>query len=134
MLDQTLAAPPPPPEQPRRTQVRRGPKDLLFRGGVRGAGLTMLITMGLIVMFLFLRADLALSKRGYLFFTTQQWNPETGQFGIFAMLTGTLEIAVTALAVGVPIAVLAALYISEYVPPRLKRLLISLIDLMAAVP
>jgi phosphate transport system permease protein len=138
MLDElmeTTPPPPPPPEQARRrTRARSGLPDLLFRSGVRSAGLGILIIMGLIAVFLMFRAFSAINLRGYLFFTTQNWNPDTGDFGIAAVLSGTIEIALTALVIGVPIAVLAALYISEYAPPRLRRTLISLVDLMAAVP
>ena len=36
--------------------------------------------------------------------------------------------------VAVPIALCTALFISEYAPPALRRICVSLVDLMAAVP
>ena len=50
------------------------------------------------------------------------------------MLVGTVEVALIALVVGFPLALLTALYISEYAPPRIKPTLVALVDLMAAVP
>ncbi len=94
----------------------------------------MLAVMGLIGLFLLLRGIKAVDRVGYHFFTEAQWSPDSGRYGVASVLTGTIEIALTALAVGVPIALLAALYISEYAPPGLRRTLIGLIDLMAAVP
>ena len=47
---------------------------------------------------------------------------------------GTIEVGLIALAVAVPVGVGAALFISEYAPRSLKRSLVSLVDLMAAVP
>jgi phosphate transport system permease protein len=47
---------------------------------------------------------------------------------------GTAEVALVAVAVGFPLALLTALYISEYAPLRIKSALVSLVDLMAAVP
>ncbi len=50
------------------------------------------------------------------------------------MITGTLLIAAVAVTLAVPLATGVALYISEYTPPTLRRLLINMVDLMAAVP
>ena len=49
------------------------------------------------------------------------------------MVNGIL-IALVAIAVAIPLAVGTALYISEYAPIGLKRGLVSLVDLMAAIP
>jgi phosphate transport system permease protein len=50
------------------------------------------------------------------------------------VISGTLMIAAVAVALAVPLATGVALYISEYAPPTLRRLLINMVDLMAAVP
>jgi phosphate transport system permease protein len=122
------------PEAKRHFTSRFDPRDLAFRATVRGAGIVLLVVLGFIALFLSLRGFNALNQAGYTFFTESQWNPEGGVYGIASVLTGTIEIAVTALCIGVPVAVLAAIYISEYAAPRFRKLLISLVDLMAAVP
>ena len=48
--------------------------------------------------------------------------------------SATALIALTAVAVAFPLAIGTALYISEYAPKAVKRLLVALLDLMAAVP
>jgi phosphate transport system permease protein len=55
-------------------------------------------------------------------------------FGLGAMLIGTFLTAFIAVLVGVPIAVLSALYLTFYARGSVKKILISLIDLMAAFP
>ena len=50
------------------------------------------------------------------------------------MLVGTISVALVAMVFAFPTSVLMALYISEYAPARIKSALVSLIDLMAAVP
>ena len=90
--------------------------------------------MTLVGAFLAYRAWQALSKAGWSFLTTQQWNPDGGGFGIAAVLVGTILIALVAVLTAVPLAMGAALYINEYAPRGFQRLLISVIDLMAAVP
>jgi phosphate transport system permease protein len=123
-----------------RAQVRRrlvansGATDRAFRGIARGGGTVVLAIMALVGAFLAIRASQALSKAGTSFLTTQEWNPDSGHFGIAAVLVGTVLIAAVAIIVAVPLALGAALYISEYSPVWVRRWLISAIDLMAAVP
>jgi phosphate transport system permease protein len=85
-------------------------------------------------VFLTLRATDAISVAGFSFLTEQEWSPETQQFGIAAVLFGTITIALIALCVSVPLSLGAALLISEIVSPKVRTLLITLVDLMAAVP
>src|SRR5262249_41990962 len=71
---------------------------------------------------------------GWSFFTETNWNPESDVVGVASALVGTIEVALTALAVAFPLALGVALFISEYAPPRVKGILVSMIDVMAAVP
>jgi phosphate transport system permease protein len=94
----------------------------------------VLVLLGLVGTFLGYRALQALKKAGWSFITTQAWNPDGGGFGIAAVIVGTILIALVAVAFAVPLAIGTALFISEYAPRQFQRLLITVIDLMAAVP
>ncbi|WP_412539229.1 phosphate ABC transporter permease subunit PstC [Longispora sp. K20-0274] len=121
-------------DEPRAIAERPAPSDRVFGGALRFAGLAVLVTMGLVGTFLTIRAVAALRVAGWSFFTTEIWEPDSGTFGIAAVITGTVLIASVAIVVAVPLSVGTALYISEYAPRRLKPTLVSLVDLMAAVP
>jgi phosphate transport system permease protein len=108
--------------------------DEFFRIVLRAGGIAVLAIMGLVGFFLALRAFQALSLSGLNFFTTQAWEPDSGNFGIVAILFGTVVIAVIAVLVAVPLSLATALYISEYASPALARGLVTLVDLMAAIP
>ena len=110
------------------------PADRLFRGVARGSGLAVLAIMSLVGLFLAYRASQALRAAGPSFLTTAEWEPDAGRFGIAAVLVGTVLVGLVAVTIAVPLATAAALYISEYAPRRLRRTLVSLVDLMAAVP
>jgi phosphate transport system permease protein len=110
------------------------PADRAFRGVVRGAAVLALVLMGTIGVFLLLRAIPALRVTGLSFLTTTAWLPGVGEFGVAAVLEGTVVIAGIALLVAVPVSFGAAIWIAEYAPRRLRPALISLVDLMAAVP
>jgi phosphate transport system permease protein len=123
-------------DAPRPLSHKTTGSDRTFRGIIRGSGLTVLVIMGAVGIFLFYRAWQALSVAGFSFLTTQEWNPDAGvgAFGIAAVLAGTIFVGLTAIVMAVPLATGTALYISEYAPRRIQRGLISLVDLMAAVP
>ncbi|MFE1988408.1 phosphate ABC transporter permease subunit PstC [Streptomyces mirabilis] len=106
----------------------------MFRGVLRGGGGLVLAIMLLVGGFLTYRAWQALSVAKWDFITTEAWEPEGGHFGIAAVLVGTVLIAMVAIVFAVPLALGTALYISEYAPPRIRQTLISVVDLMAAVP
>jgi phosphate transport system permease protein len=114
--------------------ARLSPSDRAFRAIARAGGAVMLVLMGLVGAFLAVRAAEALRKAGWSFLTTQTWNANGGGFGIAAVMIGTILIALVAVAVAIPLALGTALYISEYAPQHMKRGLITVIDLMAAVP
>jgi len=119
---------------PRNLTAKLSGSDIAFRGIARAGGLLVLILMVLVGTFLAYRAQTALKKAGWSFLTTQSWNPDGGGFGIAAIMVGTILIAVVAILVALPLAIGSALYISEYAPRWVQRALITVIDLMAAVP
>ena len=130
----SIPEPPTAAAVPRRIVSAIGGGDRIFRGILRGAGVTVLAIMAAVGLFLLLRATQALRVSGWSFLTTQQWQPDAHNFGIAAVLIGTLLIAGVAVCVSVPLALATALFISEIAPERIRRTLIAAVDLMAAVP
>jgi phosphate transport system permease protein len=118
----------------RRRLAPPGGADRVFRIILRAAGTAVLALMAMVGLFLFTRAGEALRVAGRSFLTTSAWEPDSHHFGIAAVLTGTVLIALVAILLAVPLATGMALYISEYAPRGAKRTLVSLVDLMAAVP
>jgi phosphate transport system permease protein len=121
-------------EQRVATRERRSTGDRIYLLVAKAGGGLTLVLITLIGAFLVLRSLPALRVAGWSFLTETQWNPTGGHFGISAVLFGTIVIGAIALIIAVPISTGAALYITEYAPPRLRRPLTGLVDLMAAVP
>ena len=96
----------------------------------------VLLIMLLVGTFLAFRAAQALKVAQWSFLWVQNWDPDAGKghFGIAAVLIGTILIGLTAIVIAIPLSLGTALYISEYAPRRAKSTLISVVDLMAAVP
>jgi len=123
-------------DAPRAIRPERTRADRVYRSVAIAAGFLTLVVLALIGLFLFLRSIPAFRDNGYHFFTTSVWNPDGPghHAGVLGLVLGTIQIAVIALVIAVPIALLTALFLTEYVPGRMRRPLTSLLDLLAAVP
>jgi phosphate transport system permease protein len=80
-------------------------------------------------------------EQGLGFITHFEWSvtqdeagKEVAVFGLQAMLIGTVVISFVALAIAVPLSVLTALFLTFYAPERVKKILVTIVDLMAAFP
>ena len=120
--------------RPRALSRRARGADAVFANGARAIGASVLVITGGVAVFLGYQGFPTLRRYGLDFFTETQWNPENDVLGIAAVLVGTISIAAVAMVIAVPLALLMALYVSEYAPSRVKSVLVSVIDLMAAVP
>lgn len=126
--------------QPRRLSTTPRLSDRVFRGIVTAGGFTSLVVLGLIAVFLYIKAKDVFSTFGFHFITDVDWTPDdgtamsTGHYGIGAMLVGTVVTSLIALVIAVPVAVGLALFLTQYAPKRLSRPFTLLVDLMAAIP
>jgi phosphate transport system permease protein len=121
-------------DRPRALAPARSPQDRIFRGASRGIGILVMLIFGSIGFFLALQSVPTLRRYGWSFFTESDWLPERDTVGMSAVLLGTLLVGLIAMLTAFPLALACALYISEYAAPGLRRSLVAMIDLMAAVP
>lgn len=98
------------------------------------SGLLVLAIMSAVGLFLAIKSIPALRRTGLSFFTTSQWQPSTGVFGVAAVIGFTISIAVIAVAIALPISLATSLFITEVAPTWLRSTLVAMVDLMAAVP
>lgn len=71
------------------------------------------------------------------FFTSPNWRPDSevrAQYGILALLIGTLAVTALAMVIAVPLGLGAAIYVSEFAGPRIKETFKVVIELLAAIP
>ena len=121
----------------RRIIDRPSRADRLFDRATFVAGLFVLVMLTLVGVFLFLQSRKALHVGGLgSFLTTVPWRTDVKppEIGVLGMLTGTMTVAAIAIVIALPVSVGTALFISEYAPPRHRRKLTAVVDLLAAVP
>lgn len=122
------------------TEPRRS--DKIFRGVVTIGGLSSLVLLGLIALFLGYRGFEVLRQEGIGFITHSDWSISTddagnvidSHFGLAAMLVGTILCSLIAVVIALPISIFSALFLNFYAPEWLKKFLITVIDMMAAFP
>ncbi|MFZ1946746.1 MAG: phosphate ABC transporter permease subunit PstC [bacterium] len=101
--------------------------------------LVLTVFSGLILVFMTLglfersRPILAMKSLGHLLLGTS-WKPLKGDFGFFPFIMGSLWVTLVAVAIAVPLCLLAAIYLSEYAPRRMRDIARPLIDLLAGIP
>jgi phosphate transport system permease protein len=110
--------------------------DRIFGFFTSAAGITVLVLMVLVGLFLFLRARDAFDVMGAKFFTTVEWKPDADSpsFGIRGLVGGTVLVGLIAFVVAVPVGTCAGLFITEFASLRWRAVLTSLVDLLAAIP
>ena len=123
-----------PTDRPRRVLANPSAGDRVFKYVSYGIGSLVLVLTGAVGVFLGYQIFPTLHHYGFRFFTEQNFQPERDVVGIASAIAGSIEIALIALVVAFPLALLTALYISEYSPLRLRAFFVSVIDLMAAIP
>ncbi|HJY32785.1 MAG TPA: phosphate ABC transporter permease subunit PstC [Actinomycetota bacterium] len=62
------------------------------------------------------------------------WFPRADEFDLLTVLSGTVMIAVIAMAVAAPLGLGAAAYLSEYATPRIRRTLKPILETLASIP
>jgi phosphate ABC transporter permease protein PstC len=109
--------------------------DPLFQVAFSGIAALVLVVIGLFFVFLLDHARPALEHQGlFSFLFTNDWNPSRQIYGAWPLVAGTLITSSIALVIGVPVAVAAALFVTELAPAWLRAPLGGLIELLAAVP
>jgi phosphate ABC transporter permease protein PstC len=123
----------------RRSLLRRSPlsglPDRALRWGLTGLAAAILALIGFFFVRLYAEASPAFSRFGFFGFVfSNDWDVAGEHFGAAPLVVGTLITSVTALVIGVPVAVATALFVTELCPRRLRGPLTVTVELLAAVP
>jgi phosphate transport system permease protein len=112
------------------TGARFGRGDRVFSGVALASGVTILVTLAAVFVFLFVKGLPGFTADASIF------APSSSDFWSYVgkLLFGTVLAAVIALVIAVPFSFALALFISHYAPRRIATTVAYVIDLLAAVP
>ncbi len=112
-------------------------KEFLAEAAIKISGVASIFIVGLIFIFL-LKEGVQLFKtvKPGDFLLGKSWYPisEPPDFGILPLILGSLLVTAGAALISIPLGVAAAVYIAEVAPPKLKEVLKSGVELLAAIP
>ena len=116
--------------------MRNKRHDKLFAGLAVGAAAYTLLMVGLVAFSVGKGSVDIFTEEGFDFITQSNWNAVEGResFGALPYIIGTLLSSAIAMAIGVPISLGIAIFISEIAPPRIGTPLAFISELLAAVP
>ncbi len=121
--------------QPNRTMSKR------VETGVRAlfalfALVSVATTIGIVLTLIFETVEFFQEVSIWRFLTDTQWTPlfTNKQFGIIVLISATLLTSVIAIAVALPLGLLAAICLSEYAPAKLRKWLKPALEILAGVP
>ena len=100
------------------------------------AGLSIVVTAGIVFVLLFETVEFLreVPITEFLFGTT--WTPLffNKAYGVLPLVSGTLLVSAIAMAVAIPAGLLSAIYLSEYAPPVVRRIVKPVLEILAGVP
>ena len=99
------------------------------------AACTSVLAVALICIFLFANGIPAMAKIGLPdFLFGMKWKPSNGLYGIFPFILGSIYVTAGAIVVGVPTALLLAIFLAFYCPKKLYAPLKAMVNLLAGIP
>ncbi len=100
------------------------------------AGLSTLVTVGIVVVLLSETVGFFREVSIVEFFTSTEWTPlfQEKHFGILPLAAGSIQIAVGAAVIALPTGLLTAIFLSEYAHERVRKILKPTLEILAGVP
>jgi len=108
--------------------------DKAFEWLTLAMALVVVVLIILIGWQLWIGSSVAIKKFGFHFLVTSTWDPVAEQFGALPFIYGTLVSSLIALLIAVPLSIATAAYLTELAPLWIRQPLVSLIEMLAAIP
>ena len=100
------------------------------------AALSVLTTAGIIAVLAFETYEFLREVPVLDFLTGTEWTPLffNRKFGVLPLVAGTMLVSAIAMVVALPMGLLASIYLSEYSPSGLRRIVKPVLEILAGVP
>ena len=108
--------------------------DRIFAAGVAALAMLVPLTLAAIAILIVIDSWPSLTTFGLAYFTTSEWDPVKLVFGAAAYVYGTLVTTIIAVALAAPVAIGAAIYLTEFAPRALRAPVAFVIELLAYIP
>lgn len=120
-----------------RQPFTRGLRERLIEAPlILAALISILTTAGIVAVLAFETFEFFTVVSLWDFLTDTQWTPlfSDKHFGIMVLLSATFITSLGAMIVALPLGLLAAIYLAEYAPPRARRIIKPVLEILAGIP
>ncbi|MGA2446779.1 MAG: phosphate ABC transporter permease subunit PstC [Opitutaceae bacterium] len=114
--------------------ARSGLGDRFFQSVTFLAAMAIALLFILVAYLLYRGSHLSIEKFGWRFLLTSTWDPVAEQYGALPLIYGTVVSSLIALLIAVPLSIGTAIYLTDLAPLWLRQPLVSVIEMLAAVP
>lgn len=109
--------------------------EFLIEKGLFITAIFSVLVILVIMAFIFIEGLPAFQEYGFLkFLFGMNWVPDDDQYGVFAMIIGSLCVTIFALIIAVPLSILCAIFMSEVAPDKVRRFLKPVIQTLSGIP
>jgi phosphate transport system permease protein len=109
-------------------------QDRFFHGATFVFAMLVVLSLGGILVSLFIESVPAFREFGAGFVTRAEWDPVNDEYGALIAISGTLVTSVIALLIAVPLSFGIAMFLTELCPVWLRRPMGMAVELLAGVP
>jgi phosphate transport system permease protein len=113
---------------------RRIVRERLVRAAFFAAGIFSILISVAIVVSLVREAIVFLEEADLSTIWSRSWNPRGGSFDMKTLLVATIGTSFIAMVVAMPIGLGSAIYLSEYAPQKVRKVLKPVIEVLAGIP
>lgn len=112
----------------------------IFQDKVAGGFMFFLVILSLFLVVgmgfgLYLKSSPLLETHSlWELLSSSNWKPLKGEFGFFPFVMGTVWVTLIAIVLAFPVAILTAVFLTEYAKPFLKKYVFPALDILAALP
>ena len=98
--------------------------------------MSILTTAGIIFVLLFQALQFFGEVSFIEFITGTRWTPlfQSKHFGVLALVSGTFLVAILSMVVALPLGLLSAIFLSEYAPNMVRRIIKPVLEILAGIP
>lgn len=97
-------------------------------------GLSFLLVLVILIGLCIKAQPLLANQSLWALLTGTVWSPLKGSFGFLPFITGTIGVTLIALLLAVPLCLAASIYLVEYASKRMCRIVLPLVNVLAAIP
>jgi phosphate transport system permease protein len=108
--------------------------DRIFSAFTLLMAVTVILLICIVGWQLWSGSRLSIKTFGFHFLVSTDWDPGNDVYGALPFIYGTLVSSLLALVIAVPLSVATAVYLTELAPRWLRQPIISLIEMLAAIP